>query len=177
MLGDHGRHEVVGSTEDERWLGHHLTPLFVWMDPASRAAAGFRPRRVDIVASQVDVGPTILGLLGLTPRVSPFLGKDLHCLLVSDCRLEHRAMVFTGHSAAVVEQGRILRYELESGLVRETDLAGGNGRVVDPAEPEVAKRLARLQAMLVASTRVLAQNRVWSWQHLGPTLANVRAPR
>lgn len=31
--------------------------------------------------------------------------------------------------------------------------------------------------LLVSSTRVLGQNRVWSWLHVGPALADTRASR
>ena len=32
VLGDHGRHEAVGSTEFEKKAGHFASPLLIWMD-------------------------------------------------------------------------------------------------------------------------------------------------
>ena len=80
IMGDHGRHEYIGATDMERWVGHHTTPLFIWMDQSLRTTRTYRPRTTSTVASHVDLTPTILGLSGLLPRVSPFLGHDLSCL-------------------------------------------------------------------------------------------------
>jgi arylsulfatase A-like enzyme len=178
VLGDHGRHEVLGATDEERWLGHHLTPLYVWLDPARRPALGFRPRRLDVVASQVDLAPTILALTGLAPSLSPFMGRDVSCVLASDCRPDNPATLLTSHSAALAGNDGILAYGLESGVLRSMDLALGNSRVVDAAaSPEVAERLQRLKALVVAATLLVDQNRVWSWTEFGPALATPRAAR
>jgi phosphoglycerol transferase MdoB-like AlkP superfamily enzyme len=178
VLGDHGRHEVIGKTDDELWLGHHLTPLYVWLPPALRPAIGFRPRRVDTVASQVDLTPTVLALTGLLPPVAPFVGKDLSCVLGSDCRPDNQAALLTSHSAALVRNNRILAYGLKSGLLREMDLALRNSRDVDAASaPDAAAQLRRLKALIVASALLVDQNRVWSWAELGPVLATSPAAR
>jgi len=169
VLGDHGRHEVLGNPTDETWLAHHVTPLFVWMDPSLRGP-GFRPRRVETVASHVDLAPTILTLTGVPLGVSPFLGRDVSCVIVSDCRLDNRAVLFTSHSAALVEDGRILQYGTKSGRLYETDLGLQRSRPADEREPDVADRLRRIKAFLVASTVLLDENRVWSWQELGASL-------
>jgi len=52
-LGDHGRHERVGSTDLERQVGHFMSPLFIWMDESLRSPSTYRPRIVRAVASQV----------------------------------------------------------------------------------------------------------------------------
>jgi phosphoglycerol transferase MdoB-like AlkP superfamily enzyme len=178
VLGDHGRHEVIGKTADELWLGHHLTPLYVWLPSALRPAIGFRPRHVDTVASQVDLTPTILALTGLLPPVAPFVGKDLSCVLGSDCRPDNQAALLTSHSAALARNGKILAYGLKSGLLREMDLALRHSRDVDAASaPDAAAQLRRLKALVVASALLVDQNRVWSWADLGPVLATSAAVR
>jgi phosphoglycerol transferase MdoB-like AlkP superfamily enzyme len=63
-LGDHGRHEPVGSSDIERKAGHFASPLFIWMDESLRTPATYRPRTVSTIASQVDVAPTLLALNG-----------------------------------------------------------------------------------------------------------------
>ena len=163
ILGDHGRHEVLGQSSDERWLGHHLTPLYVWLPPGLRAATGFRARRVDTVASQIDLTPTILALTGLTPRLSPFMGTDLSCVIVADCHPETQAALLTSHSAALVGGGRILTYGLKSGRLRETDLQLAHARDIERATPDDAAAVERLKAMVATSSLLVEQNRVWSW--------------
>ena len=170
LLGDHGRHEVLGRSDDERWLGHHLTPLYVWMPPALRASLGVRPRRVDTVASQVDLAPTILALTGLSPRLSPFFGADLSCVIVADCRPDNYAALMTSHSAALAGGGRLLAYGIKSGRVREMDLDLGHARDVTQSGPAEAAALARLKALVVTSTLLVDQNRVWSWPQFGGAL-------
>src|SRR6059036_3195192 len=81
VLGDHGRHEKGKGTDGkgtdvERRVGHFLSPLFVWLDESLRQPTTFRPRTVSMVASQVDLLPTILSMTGLTPVLSPFIGRD-----------------------------------------------------------------------------------------------------
>jgi hypothetical protein len=172
VLGDHGRHEVIGKTPEELWLGHHLTPLYVWVAPALRQELGFRPRRVATVASQVDLTPTILGLTGLSPWISPFVGRDLSCVIVGDCRPDNEAVLATIHSAALARNDGILMYEIKTGRLREMDLELGHARDLDAATtPGVAEPLRRLKALVVVSSLLVDQNRVWSWPVLGPALA------
>lgn len=46
ILGDHGRHEVVGRIEPEQQAGHFPAPLLIWMDASLRTPETFRPRSV-----------------------------------------------------------------------------------------------------------------------------------
>jgi hypothetical protein len=173
VLGDHGRHEVLGRSPDERWLGHHLTPLYVWMPPALRAATGFHPRRVDTVASHADLTPTILALTGLAPRLSPFMGADLSCVIVSDCRPDHHAVLLTSHTAGLAGDGRILAYGTKTGRLREVDLALGNPRDIEQPDARETAAIAQLKALLVTSTLLVEQNRVWSWARFGEAVEGV----
>jgi hypothetical protein len=173
LLGDHGRHEVFEQTRDEPWLGHHLTRLYVWLPPALRAAVGFRPRVVPTVASQIDLAPTILGVTGLAPRLSPFMGADLSCVIVADCRPEHEAALLTSHSVALVGGGRIFAYGLHNGRLREMDLALGHAREIAAPTAADAAAVERLKALVVTSTLLVEQNRVWSWSKFGDALGPV----
>lgn len=85
ILGDHGRHEEMGKSILEQRASHFMSPLFIWMDHSLRTSETYRPRTIRTVASQVDLAPTILALTKQTPRIVPFLGRDLSCLLVTDC--------------------------------------------------------------------------------------------
>jgi len=171
VLGDHGRHEVLGRSPDERWLGHHLTPLYVWMAPGLRAATGSRPRRVDTVASHVDLTPTILALTGLAPRLAPFMGADLSCVIVADCRPDTQAVLLTSHTVGLVGGGRILAYGIKTGRLREVDLALGHARDIEQPDAAEAAVIERLKALVVSATLLVDQNRVWSWSRFGDALA------
>src|SRR4029078_3840088 len=77
--------EKGGKTDLENQVGHFMTPLFLWVDDALREPGSYRPRTVTTVARGVALRPRILGLNGVSPRLSPSLGHDLSCLLESDC--------------------------------------------------------------------------------------------
>jgi hypothetical protein len=175
LLGDHGRHEVIGDTSDERWIGHHLTSLYVWMPPALRRGGGWRSRHVATVASHVDVAPTVLALTALTPRVSPFVGKDLSCLIVADCGPDNRAALMTTHNAALVSNDRLLAYGIKNGVLREMDLALRHARDIHHPAGADAAELERLKGLIVASELLLDQNRLWSWPLFGPALTRATA--
>ncbi|MFO0767958.1 MAG: sulfatase-like hydrolase/transferase [Nitrospiraceae bacterium] len=70
VLEDHGRHEAIGKTDVERAVGHFSAPLAQSGWIPLRSPDRYRPRTVPTVASQVDVAPTALALIGLLPAVA-----------------------------------------------------------------------------------------------------------
>ena len=173
ILGDHGRHEKVGQSDFERQAGHFMSPLFVWVDESLRASGAYQPRTVTTVASQVDVLPTILGLSGTAPRVSVSLGRDLSCLLRSDCVEGNVAFLSSVYDDLIglADKDGLLLYSLRSHTVRRADLDLNEPAVIlDAANPAVAPRYRRLLALYVAANTVLNQNRVWSWKEFGSKL-------
>jgi membrane-anchored protein YejM (alkaline phosphatase superfamily) len=173
ILGDHGRHEKIGQTDFERQAGHFMTPLFLWIDESLRTPATYQPRTVTTVASQVDLLPTILALNGATPRLRAFLGRDLSCLLRSEC-LEHNAAFLSSvydDLIGLADRDGLLLYSLRSHTVRRSDLDLNEPAVVlDPANPTIAQRYHRLLALYVASNTLLNQNKIWSWKEFGSKL-------
>lgn len=173
ILGDHGRHEKLGQTDFERQAGHFMTPLFLWIDESLRTPATYQPRTVTTVASQVDLLPTILALNGATPRLRAFLGRDLSCLLRSEC-LDHNAAFLSSvydDLIGLADRDGLLLYSLRSHTVRRSDLDLNEPPVVlDPANPTIAQRYHRLLALYVASNTLLNQNKIWSWKEFGSKL-------
>jgi phosphoglycerol transferase MdoB-like AlkP superfamily enzyme len=170
ILGDHARHEKVGQSEFERQAGHFMTPLFVWVDDSLRTPGGYQPRTVTTVASQVDVLPTILGLNGEPPRLSASLGRNLSCLLQSDCAEDNVAFLSSVYDDLIglADADGLLLYSLRSRTVRRADLDLNEPAVVlDPENPAVAHRYRRLLALYVASNTILNQNKIWSWKEFG----------
>ncbi|MGH7165091.1 MAG: LTA synthase family protein, partial [Nitrospiraceae bacterium] len=172
ILGDHGRHERIGQTQTE-WSGHFTSPLFLWMDDSLRSPQTYRPRTVSAVASQVDLAPTILGLTGLMPRFSPFLGRDLSCLLVTECLKDNFAFLSSVYDdlIALADYRGLLLYSLRTETLYQTDLKLEDppvSRAID--DPAVADRYRRLLALYVSANVLLEQNRIWSWKDLGAKL-------
>ena len=173
ILGDHGRHEAIGRTDIERQAGHFLSPLFIWMDESLRTPELYRPRVVSSIASQVDLAPTILALNGLMPRLSPFLGRDVSCVLNTDCAQDNWAFLSSVYDDLVglADQDGLLLYSLRTSFLFEASL-NLEGESVRHAvtDPSVAARFRRLLALYVSSNHVLAHNQIWSWKEKGKRL-------
>jgi phosphoglycerol transferase MdoB-like AlkP superfamily enzyme len=172
ILGDHGRHERNGRTTLERWSGHFTAPLFIWMDKSLRTPTNYQPRTVSMVASQVDLAPTILALAGLTPRVSPFLGRDLSCVLATDCVEDNVAFLSSVYDDLIglADREGLLLCSLVTHTLYETDLSLQGPVVVRPATALSESRYRRLLALYVSSNTVLERNQIWSWTDLGAKL-------
>ena len=170
ILGDHGRHERVGRTELENTAGHFLSPLIVWMDPALRSTAAYRPRVASTLASHVDLTPTILSLSGSTPRMSSFVGRDISCAFVADCladRVVYLSDVYDD-GAGIVDRGGIWFYAFRSRTVEHTDVTLRQpGRRWPAADPAVADRAERILALYVTANGLIERNGLWSWKEFG----------
>jgi len=173
ILGDHGRHEPIGQTDGERAVGHFMTPLFLWLDDSLREGISRYPRTVPVVASQIDLAPTILALNGLTPPISPFLGQDMSCLLVSDCLDDNEAYLSSTYedSIGLVDRRGLFFYSLRRQVFSQM-----NFDLIQPwserstVDPDVESQFHRLMALYVSSNTLLEQNRIWSWKDLGGKL-------
>ena len=173
ILGDHGRHEKVGQTDFEKQAGHFMSPLFIWVDESLRAPDTYRPRTVTAVASQVDLLPTILALNGVTPRLSPSMGRDLSCLLQSDCLQDNMAFLSSVYDDLIglADRDGLLLYSLRSRTLRRSDLDLKEAAVpVETTNPAIIARYRRMLALYVAANATLNQNKIWSWKEFGQKL-------
>lgn len=172
VLGDHGRPHGFDGPAAQRAAGRFLSPLALWLDTSLRPP-GFQARAVTGLASQLDVAPTILGLAGLAPRLSPFVGRDLSCALVSNCLSDRSIYVSDLHEnfVGVVDREGFWFYGLDSPMVEHTDLGLRAASTLQPAaDLAVARRVEQIFALYVSSTTAIESNRVWSWQEFGPRL-------
>ena len=174
VLGDHGRHESIDAGQlAQHAAGHFLSPLAIWLHPSLRTDAGYRPRAVPGLASQVDLTPTILGLAGLTPRLSPFAGQDLSCAIVRDCVPERPLFISDVYDnfVGMVDRDGFWFYSLNYPGVEHTDLklTGVTPRT-PPGDPRVAARVERILAAYVTANMLIESNRLWSWKEFGGRL-------
>ena len=173
ILGDHGRHESIDAGQvAQHAAGHFLSPLAIWIDPSLRGDA-YQPRAVPGLASQVDLAPTILGLAGLTPRVSSFAGLDLSCALARDCLPERTIFISDVYDnyVGVVDREGFWFYSLNYPGVERTDLAlKGVTPRTPPGDPSVAARVEQILAAYVTSNTLIESNRLWSWKEFGSRL-------
>jgi hypothetical protein len=174
ILGDHGRHEEMGRSMVAQRAGHFMAPLFIWMDPSLRTPATYRPRTVATVASQVDLSPTILSLTRQTPRIGPFLGRDLTCALVAECLQDNFAFLSSVRHGLVgiADRRGLFLYDVERNEFFTRDALTLEGLTV-PLEdlfPDQEAQQRRALALYVSSNVVREQNRLWSWRTLGHQL-------
>lgn len=67
---------LVVADHDSRVLGRDLVPVDNFHIPGLILGAGVAPRRDDRIASQIDLGPTLLSLIGIGDA-TPMTGRDL----------------------------------------------------------------------------------------------------
>ena len=170
ILGDHGRHEPVGTTDVERQVGRFLVPLFIWLDDSARTPDRYRPHHVERIASQVDLAPTILAMNGLMPRVVPFMGRDLACLFARDCLYDNFAYLSNVYDDLIglVDQDGLWLYSFRRGLFYQTDL-----KLKSQAQPitvtattDVDPHYRRLLALYLTANMLLEKKQIWSWKDL-----------
>lgn len=173
VLGDHGRHEPVGETDVERQGGRFLVPLFIWFDDSLRAPKIYQPRRIERIASQVDLAPTILILNGLLPHVSPFVGRDLSCLFIGDCLSDNMAYLSSVYDDLIglADHDGLWLYSFRRRSLKYIDLKlRGPASHPSLVRTDAELRYRRMLALYITSNTLLEQNRIWSWRELGKRL-------
>ncbi|HET7202302.1 MAG TPA: LTA synthase family protein [Steroidobacteraceae bacterium] len=99
VVADHGA-RVYGKAEVP--LSTYEIPLMVY------APRHLAPRRIDTLVTQIDVAPTVLGLLGL-PYEAPFFGVDV---LHEPADRPHVALFSHNHDVAILRDDRMVVLEL-----------------------------------------------------------------
>jgi hypothetical protein len=125
------------------------------------------------MVSQLDITPTILGLTGLTPRLSPFAGRDVTCALVTDCVSDRAAYLSEVYEpgAGLVDREGFWFYGFARHTLDHIDLAlAGPPRRLTADEPAAGPRIERILALYVAANMLIEQNTIWSWRDFGDRL-------
>lgn len=103
---------VVAADHGARVYGAEQIPLKTYEIPLMiYSPAHIRPRRVDSLMTQIDLAPTVLGLLGL-PYEAPFFGQD-----ALSTPPEHRVALFNhNHDVAIYRDGRMVVFGLRKSV-------------------------------------------------------------
>ncbi len=99
---------VVAADHGARVYGAEQIPLRTYEIPLMiYAPKHLAPRRVDALTTQIDIAPTVLGLLGL-PYEAPFFGQDS-----LNTPAEDRIALFNhNHDVAIYRDGRLVVFGL-----------------------------------------------------------------
>jgi phosphoglycerol transferase MdoB-like AlkP superfamily enzyme len=79
---------LIVADHDNRVYGNSLVPIKKFHIPGLILGADIKPRRIKPIASQIDLGPTLLSLLGVSSQ-HPMIGRDF----VKDADSPGRALI------------------------------------------------------------------------------------
>lgn len=127
---------------DNRVYGNSLVPIHKFHIPGLIMGADIQPRNIKTIASQIDLGPTLLSLMGVS-STHPMIGRDL----AKESEAPGRAMLqfdnyfawLEGSSATILRPGA-------APLLGQYDAAKGVltlGEQV-PAQEQVDKAMAHV---------------------------------
>jgi phosphoglycerol transferase MdoB-like AlkP superfamily enzyme len=118
-------HTHKGRGRQELPIDNYLIPLIIY------APGVVPPARIDTIASQIDVGPTLLALLGMSYR-SHFFGHDI----LTDGVDHPRALMANYQTVGYYQQGRMVELR-PNGRVRVVDATTGR----EVADDELSRKL------------------------------------
>jgi phosphoglycerol transferase MdoB-like AlkP superfamily enzyme len=103
---------VVAADHGARVYGVEQIPMKTYEIPLLfYSPKHIRPRRVDALMTQIDIAPTVLGLLGL-PYEAPFFGQD-----ALNTPAESRVALFNhNHDVAIYRDGRMVVFGLKKSV-------------------------------------------------------------
>ncbi|MET0293287.1 MAG: LTA synthase family protein [Steroidobacteraceae bacterium] len=132
---------LVVADHDTRVYGDELVPVDKFHIPGVIVGADVTPRRIDSLASQIDLAPTVLSLLGVDNQ-NPFPGRDLTRTLpeFGNAALEPRAMMQFDRNFAWLEDGHVT--VLQENLAPRRFAYDRHARKLTPAtepDPEAAR--------------------------------------
>ena len=182
VLGDHGRHEGIGGSDPAARGSHFLVPFYLWIDPSLESEMPTRAKTISHIASQVDIGPTILAMNNLTPPVAPFLGQDLSCSFHTECLAGNIAYLSGAHddSIGIVNEDFMWLYRFKIKTFFRTRLDGQypeQDQTFSEFGPEFSDKNSpyykirqQMFGLYVSSNVALEEGQIWSKAVFGKNL-------
>ncbi len=93
---------LIVADHDNRVYGNNLVPVEKFHIPGLILGADIQPKRITPVASQIDLAPTLLSLLGISAQ-TPFIGRDF----TRDDTSPGRALMQFDQYFALLEQNNL----------------------------------------------------------------------
>lgn len=122
---------VIVADHGARVYGRQEIPLKTYEIPlVLYSPAHLAPRRVDTLTGQVDIAPTVLGLLGL-PYTAPFFGQDV----LGNPDAPRRLLFSHNHDVAIWDGTHIVVYGLQGAVSTYTYDRATNAYAPAPAQP------------------------------------------
>ena len=122
---------LIVADHDNRVYGNSLVPIKKFHIPGLILGADIQPKRIKSVASQIDLGPTVLSLMGLTTE-HPMIGRDL----ARDAEGPGRALIQFDNYFAWLEGGEaVILQPAQSPLLGKYDAARGELIIANGVHP------------------------------------------
>jgi phosphoglycerol transferase MdoB-like AlkP superfamily enzyme len=128
---------VIVADHDARVYGRAEVPVERYRIPLLILAPGkIQPKVIDKMTSQIDIAPTVLGLLGLEYE-APFYGADV---LSPDVPANKPILLNHNHDVAMLEDGHLLVLGLQREVTQYRYDPGTHQQQREPIDPELSKR-------------------------------------
>lgn len=133
---------LIVADHDNRVYGNSLVPIKKFHIPGLILGADIKPKRVNTIASQIDLGPTLLSLMGVS-SAHPMIGRDF----ARDSTTPGRALIqfnnyfawLEGPSATILRPGQSPLLGRYDALTGELDVDTGT-----PDKAKVDKAMAHV---------------------------------
>ena len=133
---------LIVADHDNRVYGNSLVPIKKFHIPGLILGADIEPKRIKTIASQIDLGPTLLSLLGVSSE-HPMIGRDL----VRDSTAPGRALIqFNNYFAWLEDASATILRPGQPPLLGKYDTTSGvlNLSTAEPDEAQVKKAKAHV---------------------------------
>ena len=133
---------LIVADHDNRVYGDSLVPIKKFHIPGLILGADMKQQRITTIASQIDLGPTLLSLMGVTSE-HPMIGRDL----ASDSSSPGRALLqFDNYFAWVDDGGAVILRPGQPALLGEYDAGNGSLRfgAAAPTSTQVDRAMAHV---------------------------------
>lgn len=144
---------LIVADHDNRVYGNSLVPIHKFHIPGLIMGADIEPKRIKTIASQIDLGPTLLSLMGVTSS-HPMIGRDF----VRDSTSPGRAMLqFDNYFAWLEGSNATILRPGQAPLLGQYDPAKGElvlgAATPSPAQVETAMAHVILPSLLYREQR------------------------
>ena len=145
---------LIVADHDNRVYGNSLVPIKKFHIPGLILGADIKPKRIKPIASQIDLGPTLLSLLGIT-TVHPMIGRDF----AKDSETPGRALIqFDNYFTWLEGNEAIILLPAQAALLGRYNFVTGE-LVVSNGAPPRAEQVEKAMAHVVLPSLLYREQR------------------